>query len=163
MKRIILTDPLADRGKIWREWKKQPDENHPWKIFTSYRLSVSLQECTTGLYARIQHSHRERQIYTADDPIWVRSPYAPGEVCFVGEAWCCDDLSTAQDIFNPHMGLFYKAGMEEWELAIMPNDWRPAITMPQWASRRKVRIVSVRPEKRCARWGWKVGWEGVKG
>jgi hypothetical protein len=76
----------------------------------------------------------------------IKPPYSPGEVVYMQEPWRCDDLSVAQDIFTQHEGLFYRAGMPQWELEIMPKDWRSPVTMPEWASRLHLKLT-VQPER----------------
>jgi hypothetical protein len=64
----------------------------------------------------------------------VYAPHSPGEVCWVREAWALnhDDLPAGK--------------------------WRSPVTMPQWAARRHVRILSCVPEQR-GEWGWRIEWE----
>jgi len=113
----------------------------------------------------------------------VRAPHSPGEVCWVRETFTAyrtyTDAETARnlkvlerivkgddggygDLKNPtgEIKVLYKADFGEW--ADDPDcdlgPWRSPFTMPQWASRRHVRILSCVPEQRDV-WGWKVEWE----
>lgn len=44
----------------------------------------------------------------------------------------------------------------EWEPGQSPCRWRSPVTMPQWASRRHVRIVSCEPIQQDGKWKWRV-------
>lgn len=87
-------------------------------------------------------------------PIWmdgmkmIKPRYLPGETVYIKETWRCDNPAAAQDVYSPGIGLFYKAGISEEELAMMPtNSWKSPRFMPEWASRSHALIVSVRPER----------------
>jgi hypothetical protein len=75
--------------------------------------------------------------------IW-KPRYIPGETVYIKEAWHCDDPATAQDVMSRGEGLYYKA--TEVHPEIFPK-WKPGMFMPEWASRSKALVVSVRPEK----------------
>ena len=113
----------------------------------------------------------------------VKFPYSPGEVCWVRETFTTfrsstdaetqERLAVLKEIINgdeskysdlPHptgpVKVLYKSDFGEW--ADDPDcdlgPWRSPVTMPQWASRRHVRILSCVPEQRDE-WGWRIEWE----
>ncbi len=92
----------------------------------------------------------------------LNAPYSPGEVCWVRETWKPE--SPINGTYKGFLGIGYKDGTFEltgWPASFeaYPNGkWRSPVTMPQWASRRHVRILSCVPEQR-GEWGWKVEWE----
>lgn len=62
-----------------------------------------------------------------------------------------------------------KAGMKvdeegkyRWEPGQSPCRWRSPVTMPEWASRRHVRIVSCEPIQQDGKWKWRVEVKEVK-
>ena len=77
----------------------------------------------------------------------VMSPYQPGEVVYIQEPWGVEKRRYIQP--SPPYGgkfedeIFYRA--DDPNLPGMK--WRSPITMPEWASRSKARIVDVRPEQ----------------
>lgn len=134
-----------------RLMKPQPDETH-WKESAKttpkeWRKQIQL---TLAHYGYDEHAWC---LFNVGDkvnamPFTGRKPrYIQGEVVYVKESWRCDDMSVAQDAMSPRKGLFYRSTMPEWELSIMPNDWRSLVIMPQWVSRLHLRIVDVRPER----------------
>ena len=77
----------------------------------------------------------------------VMSPYQPGEVVYIQEPWGVEKGRYIQPS-SPYGGkfedeIFYRA--DDPNLPGMK--WRSPITMPEWASRSKARIVDVRPER----------------
>jgi hypothetical protein len=92
----------------------------------------------------------------------LKPPYSPGEVCWVRETWRPE--SPLNGTYKGFLGTGYKDGTFEltgWPASFeaYPNGkWRSPVTMPQWASRSHVRILSCVPEQR-GEWGWKVEWE----
>jgi hypothetical protein len=113
----------------------------------------------------------------------LKAPYSPGEVCWVRETFTTfrsstdaetqERLAVLKEIINgdeskysdlPHptgpVKVLYKSDFGEW--ADDPDcdlgPWRSPVTMPQWASRRHVRILSCVPEQRDE-WGWRIEWE----
>ena len=75
---------------------------------------------------------------------WPKPPYSPGEIVYIGEAWhLCgegDDGGTEYVYRADGMGGQCPRCGEEIK-------WKPPATMPEWASRSRARIVSVRPER----------------
>ena len=86
----------------------------------------------------------------------VYAPYSPGEVCYVPETWGSNMVKG----YESYGKIFYRADMPDQKT--VPETygcpWRSPVTMPQWASRRHVRIISCVPEQRDE-WGWRVEWE----
>ena len=86
-----------------------------------------------------------------------RAPYLPGEKCYVREAWT---TTQAGMLLKLPERVLYKAdfvgqeGFVDWK-------WSSPVTMPRWAARRHVRILSCVPEQR-GEWGWRIEWEEVK-
>ena len=77
------------------------------------------------------------------DPNLAR--YQPGEVVYIQEAWhlCGEDGPGGK----PHTEVIYRADSETCLRCGAMVKWKSAINMPEWASRSKARIVSVRPEQ----------------
>lgn len=109
----------------------------------------------------------------------LKSPFRPGEICYVREAWrigawaeddgdfCIDYKDGPRKVWLHVDGDDYEqferlwmescddadaagAGISEegnyvWEIGESPCRWRSPVTMPEWASRRHVRIVSCEP------------------
>ncbi len=75
-------------------------------------------------------------------------PYRPGEKCYVREIWALPDPTDRTCICYQALEHPITTG----------EKWRSPVTMPQWASRRHVRIISCVPEQR-GEWGWKMEWE----
>lgn len=74
--------------------------------------------------------------------------YNPGEMVYIKETWRCDNPAAAQDVYSADGGLFYKAGMSDEELAIMPTkSWKSPRFMPEWAARSHALIKSVKAEQ----------------
>lgn len=69
----------------------------------------------------------------------IRPKYLPGETVYIKETWV--PLETPHYQAPPAL---YKAEDPE---GIVNGGWRSPRFMPEWASRSKARIVSVRPEK----------------
>ena len=86
----------------------------------------------------------------------VRAPHSLGEVCWVPETWGSNMVKG----YESYGKIFYRADMPDQKT--VPETygcpWRSPVTMPQWASRRHVRILSCVPEQR-GEWGWKIEWE----
>jgi hypothetical protein len=86
----------------------------------------------------------------------ITPPYSPGEVCYVPETWGSNMVKG----YESYGKIFYRAGMPDQKT--VPETygcpWRSPVTMPQWAARRHVRIISCVPEQR-GEWGWKMEWE----
>jgi hypothetical protein len=102
------------------------------------------------------------------------APYSPGEVCWVRETWrhiansSHPGMPVEAVIQYSDMTIKYRGSWPDfanapkeawWNTGKQP--WRSPVTMPQWASRRHVRILSCVPEQRDE-WGWRVEWEEVK-
>lgn len=157
----------------WMRMRKQPDE-HPWSRLSSYKMHMTIKQTSKGPYLRVCHTIKENPI--PDGVQWIKAPYSPGEVCWVSEtyrAWFpCD--ADGQPI-DDHWHVRYKDGTERitgagWDEGpdyLAPDDvgldkepvkWRSPATMPQWAARRHVRILSCVPEHR-GEWGWRMEWE----
>jgi hypothetical protein len=98
-------------------------------------------------------------------------PYSPGEVCWVRETWrhiansSHPGMPVEAVIQYSDMAIKYRGSWPDfanapkeawWNTGKQP--WRSPVTMPQWASRSHVRILSCVPEQR-GEWGWKVEWE----
>jgi hypothetical protein len=88
--------------------------------------------------------YSERGFYVdyGDEVEVLKPPFHPGEVCYVREVWYCENENTAQDIMSRGQGIYYKSSEEHPE--IFPY-WRSPVTMPQWAARRFVTILSCEP------------------
>ena len=86
----------------------------------------------------------------------IKPPYSPGEVCWVRETWT---TTRAGMLLNLPLEVLYKADFVGHE-SFVDWKWSSPGTMPQWASRRHVRIISCVPEQR-GEWGWRIEWEDV--
>ena len=104
----------------------------------------------------------------------VKAPYSPGEVYWVRETWrhiansSHPGMPVEAVIQYSDMTIKYRGSWPDfanapkeawWNTGKQP--WRSPVTMPQWASRRHVRILSCVPEQR-GEWGWRVEWEESK-
>jgi hypothetical protein len=78
-----------------------------------------------------------------------KSPYRPGEIVYARETWTTKDpiwddnkaeSFMAEALVDPAM-FVYRADEDQ------PRRWRPSMFMPEWASRMKLEIVSVKPEQ----------------
>jgi len=98
----------------------------------------------------------------------VYAPYSPGEVCWVRERWgitghpdpYADTIYGVQyksdgAVLYPYYPIESHFDVADWSDI---GKWRSPVTMPQWASRRHVRILSCVPEQR-GEWGWRIEWE----
>ena len=141
---------------IPREWirmRKQPEE-HPWSRLSSYKMHMTIKQTSKGPYLRVCHTIKENPI--PDGVQWIKAPYSPGEVCYVPETWGSNMVKG----YESYGKIFYRADMPDQKT--VPETygcpWRSPVTMPQWAARRHVRILSCVPEQR-GEWGWRVEWE----
>lgn len=110
----------------------------------------------------------------------VYAPYSPGEVCWVRETWALVQIWTDEagnaDYIKEWTEKLPKELPKGWvavydaewqEAHCLSRDdrfikhWRSPVTMPRWAARRYVRILSCVPEQR-GEWGWRVEWEEVR-
>ena len=104
----------------------------------------------------------------------LKAPYSPGEVCWVRETWrhiansSHPGMPVEAVIQYSDMTIKYRGSWPDfanapkeawWNTGKQP--WRSPVTMPQWAARRHVRIISCVPEQRDE-WGWKIEWEESK-
>jgi hypothetical protein len=98
----------------------------------------------------------------------IKPPYSPGEVCWVRERWgitghpdpYADTIYGVQyksdgAVLYPYYPIESHFDVADWSDI---GKWRSPVTMPQWASRRHVRILSCVPEQR-GEWGWRIEWE----
>ena len=69
----------------------------------------------------------------------IKSHYKPGETVYVKETWTHFGNNT---VTEPHP--IYRA---DYSLNANMFEWRSPITMPEWASRQKQHVVSVRCER----------------
>ena len=142
---------------IPREWirmRKQPEE-HPWSRLSSYKMHMTIKQTSKGPYLRVCHTIKENPI--PDGVQWIKAPYSPGEVCWVRETWT---TTRAGMLLKLPERVLYKADFVGHE-SFVDWKWSSPVTMPQWASRRHVRILSCVPEQR-GEWGWRIEWEEVK-
>jgi len=78
-----------------------------------------------------------------------RAPYRPGEKCYVREAWRPE--SPIKGTYKGFLGTGYKDGafkLTGWPSGFeaYPNGkWRSPVTMPQWAARSFVTVLSCEP------------------
>jgi hypothetical protein len=98
-----------------------------------------------------------------DPPVWfdfvdeggmlrrTKAPYRSGETVYIKEAWAYHDPLFDDDkaeafhvaaLIDPSR-IIYRASSPEY----LKRRWRSPRFMPEWASRSKARIVSVRPER----------------
>ena len=159
---------------IPREWirmRKQPEE-HPWSRLSSYKMHMTIKQTSKGPYLRVCHTIKENPI--PDGVQWIKAPYSPGEVYWVRETWrhiansSHPGMPVEAVIQYSDMAIKYRGSWPDfanapkeawWNTGKQP--WRSPVTMPQWAARRHVRIISCVPEQR-GEWGWKIEWEEVK-
>ena len=153
MKRISFNDEMM---RAWLEGRKtvtrrlmkpQPKDHHHWDTLPGYEFEHKMMDCIDGLHCKFWHYIPGRFI---DGEQWIRSPYSPGETVFIAERY-----STHVRIENPYylppdypdeaMGIHYWADGNpiygDWETPKSP------VTMPEWASRSKAIIKSIRPER----------------
>jgi hypothetical protein len=80
----------------------------------------------------------------------LKPPYRPGEKCYVREAWVRHDRSKFKNylIFQSgQMWIKYRTdGQTHYDTGEIIK-WRSPVTMPQWAARRFVTILSCEPMK----------------
>ena len=79
-------------------------------------------------------------------PFAIRRPrYTPGETVYIKETWhlCGADEPDG----SPHTEVIYKADSAICSFCGKPVKWKSPRFMPEWASRSKAIIVSVRPER----------------
>ncbi len=85
----------------------------------------------------------------------IKPRYHPGEIVYVKEAWAYSIIESPGYVAQ---GIIYKSDLSEraieaaeWSGEIHLRDdnlvFRPAKTMPEWASRCKLKILSVRVER----------------
>jgi len=107
--------------------------------------------------------------------IRVKAPYRPGEVCWVRETWALVQIWTDEagnaDYIKEWTEKLPKELPKGWvavydaewqEAHCLSRDdrfikhWRSPVTMPRWAARRYVRILSIKPveDKGVWRWEW---------
>lgn len=90
------------------------------------------------------HGFESKTIIVASGDDWVvKSPYQPGDVLYVQEKWCVDDL-TPDDIY-------YRANYTDKQAKELFNDiglrWRQSIYMPRSVARLFLRVTKVRVER----------------
>lgn len=94
---------------------------------------------------------------------WVCcAPFHPGEVCYVPEVWgvgsrphpyegCVDGIEYKADeqYFDEHddLPLYQIKTPDGVDLCDYASGWKPPVTMPRWASRRFVTVLSCEPMK----------------
>lgn len=138
---------------VFLKMKKEPDGHH-WEKLPSYERHLAIMATSEGPYLRVCHTIAENP--EADGIQWIKIPYLPGEICYVREMWLISDLFD-RPISKDYDGelwvykgkvtealkdrlVYYTDHVGKWEGA-----WRSPVTMPQWAARRHVRIVSCEP------------------
>lgn len=83
----------------------------------------------------------------------MRCPYGnPGDLMWVRETWQSDvrNVGTKPSLIEPTEPVWFAAGGDParaGEMSICATGWRPAIHMPQWASRITLRVMDVRVER----------------
>ena len=80
----------------------------------------------------------------------AKSRYHIGEVVYIKEAWateqCFNDMKPSE--IPGTATIFYVSdGVGEWPVKIPIGKLRSSLFMPEWASRGKIRIIDVRPER----------------
>lgn len=126
---------------FFKPMNPQPEEHH-WSNMQSYKLHLKIMQTSKGPYLRVSHTIAENPM--EDGVQWINPPYRPGEKCYVREAWMEDGITR----LYPHIKrAFYKADGEEYfdPSTGLPCRWRSPVTMPQWAARRFVTILSCEP------------------
>jgi hypothetical protein len=110
-------------------------------------MHMTIKQTSKGPYLRVCHTIKENPI--PDGVQWIKVPFSPGEVCWVRETWRPE--SPINGTYKGFLGIGYKDGTFEltgWPASFeaYPNGkWRSPITMPQWAARSFVRILTVEP------------------
>lgn len=71
------------------------------------------------------------------------APFRPGEKCYVPETWGSNMVKG----YEGYGKIFYRADMPNQKTVpeTYGKPWRPPVTMPTWAARRFVTIVSCEP------------------
>jgi hypothetical protein len=84
----------------------------------------------------------------------LKPPYRPGEKCYVREAWKLDRIEDELVIRykSDNAVIYIHESNDSDVLALIdrkrnPWSWRSPVTMPQWAARRFVTILSCEPMK----------------
>jgi len=114
--------------------REEPEEHH-WSTMKSYKMHLKIMQTSKGPYLRVSHTIKENPM--EDGVQWIRLPYLVGEKCYVRETWDCAPDDIADQLFFP---VRYKA--EDCEPFVA---WRSPVTMPQWAARSFVTILSCEP------------------
>lgn len=154
--------PLYSTPIAFKPMKEEPAGHH-WSTMKSYKLHLKVMETSKGPYLRVSHTIAENPM--EDGVQWINPPYRPGEKCYVREAYKiwfpCDDNG---DPIDDHWHVRYKDGTERimdtgWDegphyltphdvgLDKEPDAWRSPVTMPMWAARRFVTVLSCEPVK----------------
>lgn len=138
--------PLYSTPIAFRPMKEGPAGHH-WSGMKSYKMHLKIMQTSKGPYLRVSHTIAENPM--EDGVQWIKPPYRPGEKCYVPEAWRpeCPTKGT----YKGFLGTGYKDGtfrLTGWPngFEAYPNGkWRSPVTMPQWAARRFVTVVSCEP------------------
>jgi len=101
-----------------------------------------------------------------------RAPFLPGEKCYVREGWCewyASGKRLADNITIHEAGVRYRSDGAEIIFRVnLPRyggrmrdngkiAWKSPVTMPAWAARRFVTILSCEPvRKEDGTWAWRV-------
>jgi hypothetical protein len=98
-----------------------------------------------GENAYPHHTEDDGRIAFANPCSFHKPRYTPGEVVYVKETWhlCGADEPDG----SPHTEVIYKADSAICSFCGKPVKWKSPRFMPEWASRSKAIIVSVRPER----------------
>jgi hypothetical protein len=158
MKRLSFNDEMM---RAWLEGRKtvtrrlmkpQPKDHHHWDTLPGYEFEHKMMDCIDGLHCKFWHYIPGRDI---DGEQWIRSPYSPGETVFIAETWACvadgplavvpmiayrDGKTKRVETFPDGTTVYNFTKPDIWK-------WQSPVTMPEWASRSKAIIKSIRPER----------------
>lgn len=157
MKRLSFNDEmmkawLDGRKTVTRRLMKPQPKDHHWDILPGYKFGHKIMDCIDGLYCKFWHYIPGRDI---DGEHWIRSPYSPGETVFIAETWACvadgplavvpmiayrDGSTKRVETFPDGTTVYNFTKPDIWK-------WQSPVTMPEWASRSKAIIKSIRPER----------------
>lgn len=181
MKGLILSEQQVKAWKAGRLsvvrklMKPQPNMDHHWAAVGSYRFQHKMMDCSDGPCFKCWHHIDENP--EPDGVQWIKPPYRTGETVYVKETLYAEmyaarswtDLSYAdrtsvnaeipEDWSPPwntirthwESGDNIPGGGFAWYTATIPS-----IFMPEWASRGKIIIGDVRPEKEDGQWWWRI-------
>lgn len=138
MKGLLFSEPMV---KAWMEGRKS----------VTRRLVKVSSEWEPGYTHCVGDVIQDVHFYGPDGDCIVKPPYLPGETVYIKEAWAYHDPLFDDDkaeafhvaaLIDPSR-IIYRASSPEY----LKRRWRSPRFMPEWASRSKALIVSVRPER----------------